>query len=260
MDTVALTPFRTSPDRFPHLSRAPIAEATIEIRARAVAKWEEAIVRDALSRRLSDYPQVFQRRQVQQQLVVRGSKAEHQVSDAGWTGLEFRSAHGKQVARFERDAFSFARLRPYQRWEKFESEVLRLWKIHCTIAQPTDIQRVGVRFINRIQVPPGQLNIDDYLVGGPHQPRGLDLHSVGFFHHDVVAIPGSEYNGNIIRTIQRPPNAQSGPVLILDIDIFTVQPAPVDEGVLKRRLVDMRWLKNKIFFGSITSKTKELSE
>lgn len=232
----------------------------MEIKARTASNWEEGGVRAALSRRLSDYPKVFQRRQVQQQMVVQGNRAEHQVSDAGWTGLEFRTTNGKQVARFERDGFSFARLRPYQRWEKFESEALRLWKIHCTIAQPTDIQRVGLRFINKIQTPPGRIDINEYLAGGPHQPHGLPLQSVGFVHHDMIAIPGSEYNGNVIRAVQRPTNSQSGPILILDIDIFTVQPSRVDDALLRRRLTDMRWLKNKIFFGSITSKTKQMSE
>ncbi len=260
LDTAASTPFQIPTDRFPHLSRAPIAEAVFEIKARAVSLWEEQVVRDALSPRLANYPQMFQRRQIQQQMVVRGNKAEHQVSDGGWTGLEFRSANGKQVARFDRDAFSFARLRPYQRWEKFESEALRLWKIHCAIANPTDTQRVGLRFINKIQTPAGRFDINDYLVGGPHQPQDLALQSVGFFHHDMVAVPGSEFNGNIIRAIQRPQNTQNGPILILDIDVFTVQPAPADEETLQRRLAKMRWLKNKIFFGSITAKTRELSE
>ncbi len=260
LETALPTPLRTADDRFPHLSRAPIAEAVIEIRARATTSWDEESVRTALSKRLTEYPQMFPRRQIQQQMVVRGNRAEHQVSDAGWTGLEFRSANGKQVARFDRDAFSFARLRPYQRWEKFEEESLRLWGIHCAISAPADIQRVGLRFINKIQTPAGRIDVNDYLVGGPQQPEGLPLQSVGFIHRDMIAVPGSEYNGNITRAIQRPPNAQSGPILIFDIDIFTVQPAGMDEQLLRRRLADMRWLKNKIFFGSITPKTKELSE
>ena len=31
----------------------------------------------------------------------------------------------------------------------------------------------------------------------------------------------------------------------------------LDELLLKKRLADMQWLKNKIFFNSITAKTKE---
>ena len=64
---------------------------------------------------------------------------------------------------------------------------------------------------------------------------------------------------NIIRTIQ-PPAAQGGAGfgLILDIDIFTTQGFEVDEATLERRLLEMRWLKNKVFFGSVTPKARTL--
>lgn len=260
LEKTAAPPFEIGSDRFPHLSRAPIAEAVLEIRARAQSNWEEQIVRDTLTRRLAEYPHVLQRRRIQQQLMVHATKAEHEVSDAGWIGLELRSANNKQVAQFDRDRFSFARLRPYQRWEKFESEALRLWHIHCGIAQPSEIQRIGVRFINNIPTKPGASDVAEYMIGGPHQPRGMNAQSAGFFHHDIIAMPGSEYKANVIMTVQRPENAQTGPVLILDIDVFTAEPSAVDETLLKRKLMEMRWLKNKIFFGTITPTTEELSK
>jgi hypothetical protein len=46
-------------------------------------------------------------------------------------------------------------------------------------------------------------------------------------------------------------------MLILDIDVFTVASTVPSEEALKDRLMDMRYLKNTIFFGSITSKTKD---
>jgi uncharacterized protein (TIGR04255 family) len=245
-------------ERFPHLSRAPITEAVLEIKTRAEAQWEESKIRKAFERRLSDYPHVFERRQVQQQVQIQPNKAEHVFTDLGWTGLEFRTSNEKQLARFDRNAFSFVRLRPYQRWEKFECEALRLWGIHLSIAQPVEAHRTGLRFINQIRLPGGRINIDDYLLGGPHQLEELPLASNGFFHHDVISVPGSEFRGNIIRTIQPPDTQETGPTLILDIDIFTIEPAEASEEVLKRRLIYMRYLKNKIFFGTITARTKEL--
>lgn len=244
-------------ERFPHLSRAPINEAVLEIRARAEAPWEETSLRKALIRRLSDYPRVLNRHRLQQEMRIQPGKAEHVVSDLGWTGLEFQTSNGKQVARFDRNAFSFSRLRPYQRWEKFESEALRLWGLHMSVAQPVEVQRTGLRFINRIRLPTGRIDIDDYLVGGPHPPKGLPMHSNGFFHHDMLGVPGTEFTCQVIRTVQAPESPQLGPMLILDIDVFTVASTVPSEGALKDRLVDMRYLKNTIFFGSITAKTKE---
>jgi len=39
--------------------------------------------------------------------------------------------------------------------------------------------------------------------------------------------------------------------VILDIDVSTTQGFGMDESLLLRRLIEMRWLKNKVFFGSI---------
>ncbi len=146
-------------ERFPHLSRAPITEAVLEIRARAESDWEEAPLREALSRRLSDYPRILNRRRMEQEMRIHDGKAEHIVSDLGWTGLEFQTSNGKQVARFDRNAFSFSRLWQYERWEKFESEALRLWELHLSIAHPVEVQRTGLRFINRIRLPNGQVDV-----------------------------------------------------------------------------------------------------
>jgi uncharacterized protein (TIGR04255 family) len=78
----------------------------------------------------------------------------------------------------------------------------------------------------------------------------------GFMHHDVLAVPGHPYAINVIRTIQTPPNTDASAV-ILDIDVFTLQPFQFREAILEERLPEMRWLKNKVFFGSVTPKALE---
>lgn len=45
-------------ERFPRLTHAPIAEAVIEMRARAEVPWEESAVRDRLVPLLSAYPKI----------------------------------------------------------------------------------------------------------------------------------------------------------------------------------------------------------
>ena len=45
--------------------------------------------------------------------------------------------------------------------------------------------------------------------------------------------------------------------IILDIEAFVYGPVELDEPSLKKRLAVMQWLKNKVFFSSITDKAKE---
>ena len=81
----------------------------------------------------------------------------------------------------------------------------------------------------------------------------------GFVHKDTLAVPGHPYAINLIRTIQQLNGGTDGGVaLILDIDVFTTQGFDLDNVVLERHLLEMRWLKNKAFFGSITDKALKM--
>jgi uncharacterized protein (TIGR04255 family) len=45
--------------------------------------------------------------------------------------------------------------------------------------------------------------------------------------------------------------------LLLDIDVFSTEPIELRDDLLLKRLFEMRWLKNKAFFGSITPQALE---
>jgi len=249
-----------SDEIFENLPRAPIVEAVIEIRARAIQTLEESSLRSALEPRLAGYGFLDSLREFHGEVKIEGGKPPTQkVSDLGWMGLRFRSTDGKHIAQFKRDGFVFSRLEPYLTWEQLNGEQQRLWAIFKELAQPAEIQRVGLRYINRIKLPPGELRFEDYMQPAPLAPRDLDLPFHGFTHHDTLAVPDRPYAINVIRTIQPPRDAGDAVIaLILDIDVFTTESFDLDEALLGRRLMEMRWLKNKVFFGSITEKAREM--
>jgi uncharacterized protein (TIGR04255 family) len=117
------------------------------------------------------------------------------------------------------------------------------------------VQRLGLRFINRILLPPKDMDFEDYLKAPPKPPDGLDLPFLGFFHKETLAVLGYPYAITIIRTIQQPQPSDPDRVgIILDNDVFTVDSFRLQQEILERRLAEMRWLKNKAFFGIITEK------
>jgi uncharacterized protein (TIGR04255 family) len=247
-------------EKFENLPRAPIVEAVIEIRARATKALEETSLRTAIEPKLAGYVFLDSLREFHSEVKLEGGKPPIQkVSDAGWKGVRFRSSDEKHIAQFNRDGFVFSRLEPYLTWEELESEAKRLWNIYKDLAQPVEIQRLGLRFINRIKLPPGELLFEDYIQPAPSSPHGLELPFHGFMHKDTLGVPGHPYAINVIRTIQQLNGGVDGGVaLILDIDVFTTQGFDLDNTVLQRRLLEMRWLKNKVFFGSITAKALEM--
>jgi len=241
---------------FPHLPHAPIVEAVIDVRARAEVPWEEEAIQAQIKAQLPDYPQADSRRDFRHELkMAPGQEPQQTLLDLGWKGLRLRSSDKPHIAQFNRDGFVFSRLPPYESWEQLVGEGMRLWGIHREIARPAEVQRLGLRFINRILLPPRYTEFEDYLKAPPKVPDGLDLPFHSFFHNETLAVTGHPYAINTIRTIQRPqPSEQDRVGIILDNDVFTVEPFEFQQEILESRLTEMRWLKNKAFFGIISEK------
>ncbi len=244
---------------FQHLSRAPIVEAALEIRARAEAPWEESVILGQLKALLPDYPTALPQREFRHEFQFgpdQASQAKYQ--DLGLKGFRLQSQDKVQIAHFNRDGFSFSRLRPYESWDRFSEESFRLWNIYSKLAAPTQIQRLGLRFINRIELTPQHQSLDYYLVAPPKTASELDFPCVTFFHQDTFATPGYPYIVNLVQTIQ-PQQAPggAGPALIFDIDVFSEQSFGLETGILSHRLNEMRWLKNRFFFGNIAPQVLE---
>jgi uncharacterized protein (TIGR04255 family) len=243
-------------ERFPHLQHAPIVEAVIDVRARAEVPWEEEAIQAQIKAQLPDYPQADSSREFRHEVkMAPGQEPQQTLLDLGWKGLRLRSSDKLHIAQFNRDGFVFSRLQPYESWEQLIGEGMRLWGIHREIARPSEVQRLGLRFINRILLPPKYTDFEDYLKAPPKLPDGLDLPFQGFFHNETLAVTGHPYAINNIRTIQPPQPPEHDRIgIILDNDVFTVEPFEFQQEILERRLAEMRWLKNKAFFGIISEK------
>jgi uncharacterized protein (TIGR04255 family) len=249
-----------NPDEsFPHLNNAPIVEAIIDLRARAETEWKESVITDKVKSRLHDYPKRLSLSGFHQEFTIGpGATAEGKTIETAWTGLRCQTEDGLQVTQFQRDGFMFARLRPYEQWERLITEAMRVWAIFVDIAEPSEIQRMGLRFINRIGPIATEARVEDYLDPAPRVTRDLDLPVDHFFHQDILRIPGYPYAVRLTRTTQPEPALQPPAFgIIVDIDVFTTQAFETDSIAMERRFSEMRWLKNRIFFGCVASKALE---
>jgi uncharacterized protein (TIGR04255 family) len=243
---------------FPPLSRAPIVEAVIGVTARAESVWEELAISEQFKQRLPEYPDVQAHREVRYEFKhVADAQPEQAIHDMGWRGLRCESADKLHIAQFNRDGFSFSRLKPYQSWEQFYQEGMRLWKLYNEIAQSSEIQRLGLRFINRIEFSQAEAKPVDFLENPPQTPRGMEIPFEGFLHHNTFSVPGHPYGINLVQTVQPAQGADDSWGVILDIDVFTTEPI-ANQDLIGQHLTKMRWLKNKVFFGSITTNALEL--
>lgn len=246
-------------ESFSRLLKPPIAEAILDLRCGVGVEWHQERLKADWQAQLPDYPRVEpQRAFATHWRWEAGQRPEQQVADLDWTGLLFRSPDRPQVVQFQRNGFVFSRLAPYSGWDAFQTEALRLWRIYAEQTSPTAIQRIGLRFINRIACPCTGFHLEDYLHDSPVPVPSLALRRDAFLHQDTLGIPESDYSVNLVRTLQTAQATLDRIPLLLDLDVFTRAPVEPREENLCSRLGEMRWLKNKPFFGMITPKTMEL--
>ncbi len=100
------------------------------------------------------------------------------------------------------------------------------------------------------------MQFGDYIMSPPSSPKDLDLPFTGFFHQDMLIHPKYDYRINLIRTIQ--PTSTGTLNLILDIDVFLEKSIADNNENIMKHLEEMRFLKNSVFFNSITTKTLEM--
>ena len=234
-------------ESFPHLRVAPIAEAVINWVARAGNPVLPDKLQRELAARLPDYSQCQPQREleIEAHLDADGATQSHRDS---WHGFRLTSSDKGYIAQFNRDGMIFSRLPTYESWAIFAAEARRLWAIFVELAAPSEVQRLGVRFINRIEL----IETSDaarYLARTHNCLEPLGLPKSGYFYHSMHEVPGQPFQINVIETIQpASPPLRERFGLILDIDVFTTQAfQPADE-IMDDYLARMRWLKNKVFF------------
>jgi uncharacterized protein (TIGR04255 family) len=245
-------------ETFPHLKKAPITEAIIDFRVRLPGGFEIERFKEAHPQFQKEYPHAAEGQAIRGELKkAHGQPASCCEKDLGIRGYGFHSADKKNIIQFRRDGFTFNRLRPYTSWNEIFPEALRFWSLYVQIAAPEEITRIAVRYINRLSLPSPQLNFADYLLAPPPLPQGVPQSVNGFITRVGLHDPQTMIGATVIQALETPLDEQYVP-LILDIDVFQQNLADSDPAKILERFGDLRAMKNRIFFGSLTEKAIRL--
>lgn len=165
-----------------------------------------------------------------------------------------------QIVVLKNSSFILSQLAPYKNWEDLISRFERDWKLLKKHGGNHQVARIGVRFINRIDIPQSGsghlINEDEYLNIYPKQPDILNP----FLNYAIQSQTMLEDIKSLLTVntanIQSPlPRHLS---ILFDQDIGrTVETPQSTEDILKY-LNEVRIKKNAVFESCITNKTREL--
>ena len=104
------------------------------------------------------------------------------------------------VAQFRVDGFTFNKLEPYTTWENVFGEAARLWQIYAQTAQPLEIARLAVRYINRLRLP-GPAELGQYLEAPPVLPPPIPQ-AVREFLTRIIVEDGNGASAILIQALE----------------------------------------------------------
>lgn len=173
------------------------------------------------------------------------------------TGYAFVGGEGKHVVQFRVNGFTFSRLAPYQTWEQLRNEANALWKSYRQIVGPLPVVRVGLRYVNQLDLPLPIRDFRDFIRIYPEISADLNQQLAGFFLQ--VQIPQEDIGAMLIlNEAIVPPSEPDVVSIVLDIDVFKAGLKLDSDDEIWNVLEEFRLRKNLVFEGSITNKMREV--
>ncbi len=242
---------------WPKYPNAPINEALLDIRAKlppAIDLSRLATFQEGIGER---YPDRSERTtwQADVELKPTGDVKVHSPI-GGPNGYLFKAPDGRRLVQARLDGFTFNWLKPYDRWQTFRDEAKELWKRYVQIATPVHVSRIALRYINQVNIPLPMNDFKDYIRTTPEIAPGLPQGLQNFFMR--LEIPDRDSGAvAIVTQTMAPPKGDVLP-LIFDIDVIREQVFDARSPDMWGAFEQLRDLKNRIFFFSITEKAQGL--
>jgi uncharacterized protein (TIGR04255 family) len=243
---------------FPQLTRAPVAEAVVEIRVRLSRPVGEAEFNSFRDRMKGQFPKAQSIRFVASHLQFGSDEELKNDVSTGLVGVRLDDSEGRWVVQAKSDGLAVSRLPPYESWGGLVATLRALWPAYVEVFQPSSVLRLGVRYINRLMLPnDDQIDLDTLLTAGPKIPPSLPQDLTEFVTRVVFPLPPE----GIVLTVLQSLEPATGEVagrrahVVLDIDAACEQTMTPDAPEMWERLDSLRHAKNMAFFGSLTEPT-----
>jgi len=249
-----LPELRTSPN-YP---RAPITEAVIQILVAAEIELR-ALERIAHKLRV-DYPNSQPMQEIKVELPSTGGQISVAQSPQG-----FRLANNDQtdVVLLNSRSITAARLAPYLQWKHLRDRANSAWQEWRAATPAYPIARVGVRYINRIDIPFAQgqgtpLNVEDYLSFVPSVAAITDMPMLGYLMQVVIPTYDPHWTATITTTALGDMQVPAHASFILDIDVARTADIPLNDKQLWPIVDQAQVIKNDIFERCIKDPARKL--
>ena len=234
--------------------RPPIQEAVCEIHFKSPQPLDKAALEKMQPHWKAQFPQqdIVTERRLELHFAV--DKMESSQKEMGHK-LIARSADGKNLAQLGPTFLAVNRLNPYLGWEEsFRGMILERFHEVVAVFPFETVERVGLRYINKIDLPQRPLRWTEWLAVSPPVPEALRETGGDFqllYRHALADGLECQINFGTV-----PPSAAEVTSVLLDIDVIWRGELPARD--VKDGLEKVHRPHRELFEGYLLDKTRAL--
>ncbi|HEC43758.1 MAG TPA: TIGR04255 family protein [Bacteroides sp.] len=242
---------------YPLLENAPIVEALLDIQVQLPEGKDLNALHKVFDVVKDKYPTEKKRFAFSGKIEFKAqeTQAKSSISETQVDGYLFYSEDKTKVFQARLSGFTFNKHKPYKSWNALKKEAKELWTLYKKIAEPLTINRIALRYINKIplKIP---FTPTSYFTTLPYLAKGLDYDMNNLFSQ--ISIMNNQLNARATITEAVELTNSDTALFLFDIDVF--QQGDFAESEIWKNFESLRDFKNEIFFKSITAKTLKLIE
>ena len=233
----------------------PIQEAVIEIKFNPNDLVNVDTIKD-LAGSIDDELKIWgQNIQIHTQSDSHGKQEQQRV-----VGFALKDEASRRSLHLDLDRIAYTLLGGYDCWTAFEKRFMEYWhKLRSILGSDVQIRRIGVRFINKINLQLADPNeAEEYTLGNFDAYSSSGKASVEMQEKLLRTILSFDDLRCTLVKVLRKDKETNKFNLMLDIDVFQSLDEVLDDQALESALRRLRILKNEVFESNITEKTRGL--
>jgi uncharacterized protein (TIGR04255 family) len=199
----------------------PLIEALCEFQFESGQPWDWTIPGLVYQKVKHEFPKKKQQNVIEMEARVEQDEFMPSIKKGGVARLQFLREDETALLQVGPNLFVVNHLKPYPTWSKFQKMIQAGLAVYCEVAKPQALKRVSLRYINRLEIPQPQVEIEDYILAVPKIPTPVPQVFATWIQR--VEIPFESSNGlMVIQSGLVQPHNPKTIVFLLDLDFMTI--------------------------------------
>lgn len=199
----------------------PIIEAVCEFRLTGETPWDLTVPGLVYERIRNDFPEKEQRIVPEMRVTQSSQGIKQQMAQN--ERMMFLTKNRKMFVQVGTQLLAVNCLKPYPTWTDFKPKIEMAYDALANVVNIKGLERIGLRYINRIDIPESSINLRDYFGFRPYLSDSLPYPISDFIVGCVIPFIDGRDSCKIQLTDAVSENKKSS-AFVLDLDYFLAKP------------------------------------